>query len=415
MNSRVIYAGALLLLSLLLWQCTEHVLDPARTPPRALTTLEKRLVDADNRFGLKLFRAVNRAEGEKNVFISPLSVSMALGMTLNGAAGETRQAMEQTLDLSGLSTEEINQSYRSLIDLLTKMDPRVQFEIANAIWHRDDMVFEPAFIEANQTFFDAVVRGLDFTDASAVAGIINAWVREHTHDKIDKLLESSDIDPTTVMFLVNAIYFKGIWRYEFEKSKTGEEPFYLPDSLQKPWPMMHIATDLPYLNTADFQMAELPYGDAGFGMIVLLPHPAVDIDSLAGSLTGANWQTWLGRLKTTGVELAFPKFKLEYKIALNEVLKAMGMAVAFSGTADFTRMYAPGGLFISDVKHKTFVEVSEEGTEAAAVTSVEIGRTSVGPEPNGVPMRVDRPFLFAIYERHSNSIVFIGKVLDPEG
>ncbi|MFQ6113665.1 MAG: serpin family protein, partial [bacterium] len=198
--------------------------NPVSPVARDLTVLEKRLVDSDNKFGLKLFQEIIKEEGDKNVFISPLSVSMALGMTLNGANGETREAMEQTLELAGMTTEEINHSYSSLIELLTHLDARVLFQIANSIWYRHEFTFEEEFINLNKTYFDAVVRALDFDDPNSV-NIINAWVEENTNGKIKEIVDR--IDPEIVMFLINAIYFKGTWTYEFDKELTQDDFFNL--------------------------------------------------------------------------------------------------------------------------------------------------------------------------------------------
>jgi serpin B len=395
----------LLISSTFLFVRCEH--NPVAPVGRELTVLEKRLVQSGNDFGLKLFREVVKTEKDKNVFLSPLSVSMALGMTLNGANGSTKEAMEQTLELAGLTTEEINQSYKSLIELLTQLDPKVLFTIANSIWYRQDYTFEQEFLRLNQTYFDAEVRGLDFRDPRSV-DIINAWVDAKTRGKIEKILDS--IDPNHVMFLINAIYFKGTWTYEFDKEKTQDDWFTLPDGSRKPSKMMTQKGEFPYFATEDFQAIDLPYGGGAFSMTIFLPRPNRDLDSLIAQLNPQSWVEWLGKFSPTSVTLQLPRFTLEYEIKLNDVLSALGMGVAFDpGRADFTRMYKPGGLFIDFVKQKTFVQVNEEGTEAAAVTVVAISASA-----GGLLMRVDRPFLFAIRENRSGTILFIGKIVNPK-
>lgn len=397
-------------LGLFLTQCS-HVTEPEVGFVRDLTPLEKSLVKSSGDFGLQFFREVVKQEGDKNIFVSPLSVSMALGMTLNGANGETKAAMEQTLTLAGMSTDEINQSYQSLIDLLTRLDPKVKFQIANSIWYRQEMTFEQDFIDLNKNFFDAIVRAVDFGNPEAAAATINAWVSENTNGRIEEIVKPESIDWGTVMFLVNAIYFKGTWTFQFDKDKTRPEFFTLLDSSRKQVPMMHLSGDLKYFQNDHFQAVDLPYGDGKYNMMILLPNPAADLDALAAQMDRVNWQSWIGSFSEQPVDLAMPKFRLEYELTLNDVLKALGMEIAFdTGRADFTRMYKPGGLFIDEVKHKTFVEVDEEGTEAAAATSVEIGRTSL---PDNVQMRIDRPFLLVIHENHSETILFIGKIIDP--
>lgn len=401
----------LCLLTLTMTRCT-HQQNPVAPQARELTVLEKQLVESDNKFGLKLFKEIDRQEeANKNIFISPLSVSMALGMTLNGAAGETQAAMEQTLEFAGMTTDDINQSYRSLIDLLTNLDRKVTFEIGNSIWYREEMTFEQTFMDVNKEFFDAVIRAINFGNPEEAARIINSWVREKTHGKIEKIVEPGDIDWNTVMFLINAIYFKGAWTFEFKKELTKDEPFHLLDGSTKLCKMMHLTGGLAYYENQLFQAVDLPYGDSLFSMTVFLPQPNVGIESFVDEINQESWSQWLGGFKNQNVELAFPKFKLEYELKMNDVLIALGMGIAFSDRADFTRMYKPGGLFIDEVRHKTFVDVNEEGTEAAAVTSVEIGRTSA---PQNIIMRVNRPFLFVIRDHHSGALLFMGKIVEPK-
>ena len=384
--------------------CTKSPNEP--TNIRELTSLEKTIVDSDNRFGLKLFQEIIKVQKDTNIFISPLSVSMALGMTLNGANGTTRETMINTLELAGLSDQQINENYKSLIELLVGLDPKVKFQIANSIWYRNDMTFEPSFIDVNKKYFDALVSALDFGDPNAKK-IINAWVEQSTNGKIKQIVE--EIKRDDVMLLINAIYFKGIWQYQFDEKNTSDALFTLPDNSQVPCKMMGQTGEFHYFANEKFQAIDLPYGNELFSMVVLLPGPSVDIDALIMELDQNNWDQWLGLFQKEKGTVFLPRFKLEYKIKLNDVLKALGMGVAFSGDADFTRMFKPGGLFISEVNHKTFVEVNEEGTEAAAVTSVVIGRTST----SGFVMRVNRPFIFAIRENHSGTILFIGKIVDP--
>ncbi len=402
----------ILAIGILLLQCEKNPVSPEKNV-RELTGVEKTLVDADNSFGLKVFQAINNDEKDKNVFISPLSISMALGMTLNGANGATREAMQNTLELAGLSDQQINENYQSLIDLLVGLDPKVKFQIANSIWYRNGFAFKESFINLNKQYFYAKVAGLDFTNPQS-ANIINSWVEENTNGKIKKIVEQ--IDPQIVMFLINAIYFKGVWTYEFDKSQTQDDVFNLPDGSQKTVPMMTQSREFSYYANDQFQAVDLPYGDELFSMAIILPTPEINVNDFLATLSAENWNHWTDSFSATNGVLYFPRFKLEYEKLLNDVLKSLGMAIAFDqNQADFTRMFDKVGdinLYIDKVKHKSFVEVNEEGTEAAAVTSVEIGFTSVGPGSPFV-MRVDRPFIFAIRENHSGTILFIGKIVDP--
>jgi serpin B len=393
------------------WHCSENPASPASNP-YDLTAAEKTLIESDNRFGIKLFQTINEAQGETNMFISPLSVAMALGMTLNGADGETRQAMEQTLELSGLTFEEINASYRRLIDLLVALDPAVEMGLANSIWHRQDGE-QPLtdFLESCRQSFGAQVAALDFSDAGA-AGIINAWVEEQTNGRIEQIVQSP-VSPDVIMFLINAVFFKGAWTYRFDPDRTEDGYFIRSDGIPVPCRMMAQRGRFRHYNHEDFRVLDLPYGDGAFRMAIFLPRPEGDLDSLlAGfdpqSFDGRQMSTWLGFLRADSLDISLPKFTLEYELELKEVLSALGMEVAFTPVADFTAMFAGGGVWIDKVKHKTFIEVDEEGTTAAAATSVVMIRGADDSQ-----FHVNRPFGFVIWEAGTGSILFIGKIVDP--
>ncbi|MFO7767466.1 MAG: serpin family protein [bacterium] len=376
--------------------------------PRELTASEQQIADAGGAFGLKLFRAVSASEGNKNVFLGPLSVSMALGMTLNGAEGATYEAMQHTLELAGLTEEEINTSYQSLIELLTTVDPQVILEIANSIWYRQDFPVAADFVERNEEYFDAVVQGLDFGSPTAVE-TINDWVARNTREKIPEILDQ--ISPLEVMFLVNAIYFKGTWQYPFDPDKTADRPFTRADGSVVQVPSMQLEGEFPLYSDDYVTAVDLPYGGGLFSMTLLAPGPSGGtLDSLIAGLDGPRWAQITEGLRPQELGLVqMPRFECEYKILLNEVLKALGMEIAFGADADFDRMVEGGdaGLAISRVLHSTFVKVNEEGTEAAAATVVSIDR-SVPPS-----VVLDEPFVFVIRERTSGTILFIGKMMDP--
>jgi serpin B len=381
--------------------------DETQTPPRALSDQEQALIRSEHQFGLTLFRSISETEPNDNTLVSPLSVSMALGMTLSGAAGETRAAMEKTLALTGLSPDDINDAYARRIRLLRQLDPSVTFELANSIWHREGFPVEPSFVETNQQHFDAVVRALDFARPDAL-GTINGWVEDKTRGKIDTILDRIRSDE--IMFLINALYFKGTWTYAFDENQTREALFTQHDGSTTPVPMMHQTTDLPYFETESLQAVDVPYGDSLYSMTVLLPKEGHDVDDVVARLDAAQWTAWMDRLTPRAVELRLPRFTLTHTKTLNAVLTALGMGVAFDcEQADFTGINPNSnlGLCLSRVQHKAFVEVNEEGTEAAAVTSVGI---SVVSAQAGTPVHVDRPFGFVIRERHSGTILFVGKV-----
>lgn len=407
--NRYTILGVIFTMFITFMACSDDVNSPEESEWRDLSSLEKSIVEADNQFGLKIFKNINKNEKGENLFISPLSISYALGMTLNGADGETAQAMRRTLELNNLELRNINESYKSLMKLLSGLDPQVVFTIANSIWYRQDFEVEKSFIDANQTYFNAEVKNIDFSAASALS-TINNWVDNNTNGKIKKIIES--IPPDMMMYLINAIYFKGTWTTEFNKEHTSDDQFTKPDGSTVPCKMMQQMAVLPYYQTDNFQAVDLPYGNGDFSMVVVLPNESTNIDAFISNLTVDDWQKWAQQFEEKEGTLQLPRFTLEYEKKLNDVLIDMGMGPAFDpNQANFTKINKNGDLFISEVKHKTYVKVDEEGTEAAAVTSVGIKLTSVNTDT--FFMRVDRPFVFAIRERNSGAILFIGKIVEP--
>jgi len=399
----------LIVMGTVLLSC-EKSTDPPKGPKEiAITKTTADIIKSDNDFGIELFHeVVSQDTTPGNVFVSPTSIALALAMTYNGAAGDTKTAMEIVLKKVGLTAEDINASYKSLIDALVSVDPKVLLEIANSIWYREGFTVLPEFVTKNQTFYNALVSALDFNDPVA-PDIINSWVSDNTHGRIEKIVET--ISPVTVMFLINAIYFKGIWQYEFEKENTAEGLFYLQNGSPVTVEMMAQTTSLRHTSNEILSAVELPYGQGNFSMIVLLPQAGHSMDEVVNALTPGNWDNWINVMTEKNVDLQLPKFTFEYKNLLNEELEAMGMGVAFSDLADFSGINGTGGLRISKVLHKSFVEVNEEGTEAAAVTMVEIIETSAGT--GNTVFYVDRPFLFAIRETSTGAILFIGLVQNP--
>ncbi len=412
MKSKRTFFVLLALLGFLIIQCQrDFSIELANEPLRELTPFEKQLTGSDNAFGLNLFKKIVQAEPDTTIFISPFSVAMALGMTYNGAAGSTEGAMRNTLGFGNLTNQEINESYQSLLTLLTELDPKVIFEIANSIWYRNTFQVENTFIDINKTYFNAEVRSLDFSSPSA-PDTINGWVNQKTHGKIEEIIDQ--IDPSVVMYLINAIYFNGTWQYEFDAEKTKDDFFNTPDGSQTACRMMEQQNDFDYFETDDFQAVDLPYGKGQFSMTIFLPKAGQSLDSLIAGLNWTTWIEWMGQFLKARGTLYFPKFIIEYKMLLNDCLSNLGMGIAFNPLlADFTKINRDGNLYISRVLHKTYVQVDEEGTEAAAVTAVEISYTSIGGEPVGFVMRIDRPFLFVIREHHSQTMLFMGKVVNP--
>lgn len=371
------------------------------------------VVEADNQFGLELFQKISTSETEaENIMISPMSVALALAMTYNGAEGETKTAMEKTLKKHGLTADEINASYKTLVNALKSLDSKVILEIANAIYYRDNFEVEKNFVSLNKEYYDAEVSPLDFNATGEALAAINGWVAEKTHDKIENII--NEISPDHVMFLLNAIYFKGIWQKEFNEKSTIEQDFF-PDNVNSIRVEMMCKTDtLEYTSNNLFSAVKMPYGSGNYNMLVLLPEPGKTTKDIISELNTENWNKWQEAFQLTkDLQIQFPKFKFEYEKTLNDVLTEMGMGVAFSGAADFRGINKGGGLRIDYVKHKSFIEVKEEGTEAAAVTVVAIEFTSAGPGKSYIPFYVNRPFLFAITEKDTGAILFIGEVKRP--
>jgi len=377
----------------------------------AVDTVNTRLVTANTNFGFNLFNEIRKAEQNQNIFISPFSVSVALAITLNGASGETEQAMTHTLQLQGLGPESINTGYAQLRQALQAPNPKGTLTIANSLWARQGVLFKQDFLQRNTQFFGAEISTLDFNDPSA-SKTINQWVDTNTNGKIKKIVDDK-IDPLTVLFLINAIYFKGTWQTEFDSSHTRDGTFHLATGGEKQVPMMARLGGYPYYENYEenFQAISLPYGDGKISMYIFLPARGSDFNTFLEHLNAENWENWMSQFHEQRVSVVIPKFKLEYEKTLNNPLQALGMEIAFGGRADFSRMSPLGispGLYIREVVHKTVVEVNEEGTEAAAATSVGIRATSASPA-----FIVDRPFFFAIRDNNTKTVLFMGIVVNP--
>ncbi|TVP56680.1 MAG: serpin family protein [Nodularia sp. (in: Bacteria)] len=384
----------------------------SETPlPKKSLISDTKLVDSNNKFGFKLFSEIlKNNSSEDNIFVSPSSVAIALSMAYNGASGSTQQAMAKTLELQGMSLPEINSAYSTLKELLENPDPQVQLTIANSLWANKEASLQPSFIKSTQDFYKAKVTNLDFQDAAS-ANTINQWVEDSTSGKINKIVEK--IDPDQVLFLINAIYFKGQWSNQFDKSQTAEHPFNLISGEQKQHPMMSQTGEYRYYENDQFQVVSLPYGEDGkVSFYIFLPKEESNLQTFYQNLNFANWEKWISQLRNRDGFIRLPRFKTDYDVTLNDALKALGMAEAFSNQANFSGMGE--NLKISEVKHKTFVEVNEEGTEAAAATSVGIVPTSLRQKPEPFRMIVDRPFFSAIRDNQTGSILFMGSITDPQ-
>ena len=381
------------------------------TAQTANAAVDSKLVDANTKFGFNLFSEILKQDSKKNVFVSPTSVAIALSMTYNGASGETQEAMAKALELQGMSLQDINQANETLKASLENADPDVQLSIANSLWAKQGTDFKRDFLQRNQQFYKAKVTELDFAKPDSI-GIINNWVKENTHGKIDKIVQQ--IRPDNVLFLINAIYFKGNWTKKFDKSQTTERPFYLTDGTQKQHPLMSQSGKYRYFENDTFQAVSLPYGKERLNLYVFLPKKNTSLDAFQQQLAVENWQQWMNQFRMRQGLIQLPRFKFDYDIQLNNALKALGMESAFNDTqANFSNMTAES-VKIDEVKHKTFVEVNEEGTEAAAATSVGIAMTSAMRPEEPFQMVVDRPFFCAIRDNQTGTILFMGSIREPK-
>ncbi len=393
--------------------CLDSTIDALREngDDTVIGPIDSNVPTANTEFGFNLFNAIWETEQNQNIFISPFSVSVALAMTLNGASGETEQAMTDTLQLHDLSPNTINSSFYQLQNTLQTSDPKVTLTIANSLWGREGFQFKTDFLQRNALYFSADTSILDFLNPSTLQ-TINQWVNDNTDSKIPKILD--EIEPNAVLFLINAIYFKGSWQTEFDPSDTRDEEFHLVDGSTKQVPMMSRTGQYAVYQGDDFQAINLPYGEGRVGMSIFLPNDKSDLNSFLESVDTEKWENWMEEFREREVQIKIPKFKLEYgtKI-LNDVLTSLGMGVAFDeDNADFSRMAdldaVGGNLYITKVAHRTFIEVNEEGTEAAAATSVGIGIRSLPQE-----FKVDRPFFFAIRDNETGTVLFMGTVVEP--
>lgn len=405
---KIISFIVLLTVSIMFISCRDKPSDPTLETPRQLSVMEKQLVNSADNFSFKLFKKIYDAEPRKNLFVSPLSISMALGMALNGADGTTYDAMRSTLTLDSFTREQANETYQSLVTLLNGIDPKVTMSIANSIWYDKDYAFKTDFIETNKKYFNAVVNAMNFKDPATVT-VINNWVKTATKEKIEKIVEQ--ISAETIMYLINAVYFKGTWKYKFDQNKTKDDFFTTQAGKRVAIKMMEQVADISTFSNGLFTAVDLHYGSSAFSMTLFLPNYDKNLQEVISFLNRENLDSVIGQLSSSKKNLFLPRFKLEYKIKLNEVLKALGMDIAFDpNKANFKKLYdGTGNAYISAVDHKTYVDVNEEGTEAAAVTSITIGVTSIGDNT----IRFDRPFLFLIREKNSGAIIFIGSLNDP--
>ncbi|WP_439555337.1 serpin family protein [Dyadobacter sp.] len=398
---------AFLLAASALVGCTgEEDVNPSNEVNPVIIPVE--VADGSSRFAFSFLHNLQKTQPEDNFFVSPLSLHMALGMLLNGAESETAQEIQQSLEMQGVSMSDLNKAYQTLINDLPVADSRVTLGLANSIWYKTGFNVAPDFQSVLRDSFHAEITGLPF-DATA-AGRINQWASDKTNGKIRKVIEQ--IQPDHVMFLLNALYFKGDWKAKFDPKETADAPFTLEDGSVKTVKMMNVKGAFTTDGDANYSAVKLPYGNGQFSMTILLPKGSAKIDGILSGLDADKWKTIASRTNTSNIKVGLPRFKMEYSTFLSGTLKQMGIKRAFTNGAEFGKINRDTKLKVDFVKQDTYLGIDEKGTEAAAVTSIGMSTTSMGPEePKFI---CDRPFGIIISENTSNTILFMGRIKNPD-
>jgi serine protease inhibitor len=382
-----------------------------RIPPLGNTnSFDKGKIDTDtinsnSQFAFNIFKELVAEDTDQNTFISPLSISTALAMTYQGAGTTTKEAMANALQYINIDDEKLNENYKNLIPYLKQIDKKIELNISNSIWIKEGKEIKEDFISTNKNIFDASVSFLDFSKKDA-ADKINQWISNATKKKIDKMIEPP-IPSNIIMYLINAIYFKGDWTNKFDKKNTFDSQFYAGDGTTNQVMMMRRKGKIEYGQGDNFKTVRLPYGNGKVAMYCILPDKDVPINTFINSFDLDRWNIIKESIsETDDVELQLPRFKLEYGIKnLNDSLIELGMGEAFTDRADFSKISE--GVYISDVLHKAVIEVNEEGSEAAAVTIVAI-KEAAAVEP--ITFIADRPFVFVIADDETGTILFMGRL-----
>jgi len=372
----------------------------------------KIVVEGNKAFAFDLYEKLKEVEG--NLFFSPYSISTVLAMTYAGARGNTEKQMGTALHFT-LDQKRFHPAFACLEAQLKAVQAKgdIELNIANALGAQEDYVFLREFLDLIQSNYGTAVNNVDFKRAcEAARKKINAWVEQKTKDKIKDLIKPGVLNSLTRLVLTNAIYFKGRWESQFNKDRTKENPFWLSVDKSVEVPMMTQKRQFRYMESDSLQILELPYVGDDLAMIVLLPRKVDGLSQLEADLSAENLNIWIGHLKKREISVFLPKFKMTSQFRLSETLASMGMPDAFGGNADFSGIDGTKDLFISAVIHKAFVDVNEEGTEAAAATAVVISLTSAPSTPPPT-FRADHPFVFLIRDNHSGNILFVGRIVNP--
>jgi len=373
----------------------------------ALQRVDPSLVAAINTLAFQVFLQIGKQNRNRNLFISPLSLTLALALLYNGADGVTKQELAKILGIQNIELEEANTAYAVLRDELGQHLGQINLSIANSLWAQKELLFNQDFIQRSKSFYSTEVLNLNFASPEASLAI-NDWVKNKTNGKINEIVSSGDLNPNTILILLNAIYFQGTWRRQFSKANTKEAPFILSDGKPKLLPMMAQSGVYKYFQDEDFQAIALPYGDSNISMIVFLPDEQNLLSDFHQRLDTQKWQQWRTRFSQMQGYLGLPRFKVDYEDSLMGAFEALGLNIALSSRASYQNM-CNAFVSISDIRHKAFMEVNEEGTEAAAATGVLMQRT-IGQK---FSMVINRPFFCAIQDDQTGVILFLGAIWEP--
>ncbi len=391
------------------------------TPGSALSPGSVDVAAADNGFGFHLLNAVQRTTPNNNVVLSPVSAALDLAMVLNGAEGTTQEEIRSALSLDGAELDAINTANAQLIKVLRAPSQSVTLSVADSLWvDSRRATLRPEYTQQMKSSYDAEIADLDFGHASALSRI-NGWASQETHDRIPKVIDR--IDPADVLLLLNAVYFKGQWKHPFNKAQTQDRDFTLSDGTSRKVARMAQSGRFDYFETPQVQAIRLPFGDGDLAMEVLLPAKTSSLEALETELTPELWAVWRSQFVSRQGSIELPRFELKSHYRLNAPLQALGMRRAFdSHAAELTRMFAPPGdhargkpYSISVVLQSTYWKVDEEGSEAAAVTSIGVRAAAIARPERPFQMIVDRPYLCAIEDRRSGVLLFVGAIYDPTG
>ncbi len=388
---------------------------PATRPelaPQQLVLL-RNVAEQNNRFAFDLYQKLTE-QNQNNLFFSPYSISSALAMTYAGARNNTARQMADVMYFQKLG-DKLHPGYGLMIERMNtgSRDAAYQLNVANALWGQQGFDFLESFLNLVRRNYQAGLQRVDFRRTEAARQTINQWISEKTQGKIEELLKTGDLSALTRLVLTNAIYFKGNWSSQFKEEQTRKEPFYLIDGETVQAPLMHQTNRFGYMEDKLFKLLELPYAGEDLSMVILLPKKRRGLPEFEQNIEPQILTQWLRRIHTGEVKVAIPKFKMTYRCYLSSILTGLGMQDAFdSQKADFSGMTGHKDLHISSVIHQAYVDVNEEGTEAAAATGVTMRATAVQPRPTPV-FRADHPFIFMIRDKQTNSILFWGRVMNP--